>query len=56
MEKRVHIGASIGIAVYPADGEFIQELYEHADIAMYRAKHRGKNQYCFYEDCVLPKS
>lgn len=54
--KRVHIGASIGVAVYPADGESTQELYEHADIAMYRAKHRGKNQYCFYEDCVLTKS
>ena len=50
--KRVHIGASIGIAVYPVDGESTQTLYEHADIAMYRAKHRGKNQYCFYEDCV----
>src|SRR5205085_5423355 len=31
---QVHISASIGIAVYPSDGETIDELLRHADIAM----------------------
>jgi EAL domain-containing protein (putative c-di-GMP-specific phosphodiesterase class I) len=37
--------ASIGIAVYPQDGRDQQSLLKHADIAMYRAKEKGKN--CF---------
>ncbi|HSY26589.1 MAG TPA: diguanylate cyclase, partial [Burkholderiaceae bacterium] len=34
-EQEVHVSASIGIAVYPADGETIDDLVRHADIAMY---------------------
>ena len=44
----VHISASIGIAIYPVDGETIDELLRHADIAMYQVKARGKNGYSFY--------
>ena len=43
-----HISASIGIATYPSDGQDGETLLKHADIAMYRAKEAGKNQYQFY--------
>jgi diguanylate cyclase (GGDEF)-like protein/PAS domain S-box-containing protein len=42
------IGASIGISVYPEDGEDGQALLRHADLAMYRAKQEGKNAYRFF--------
>lgn len=42
-----HIGASIGIALAPADASDIEGLTELADQAMYRVKHAGKNGYAF---------
>jgi diguanylate cyclase (GGDEF)-like protein/PAS domain S-box-containing protein len=45
---QVHISASIGIAIYPHDGESIDELLRHADIAMYQVKGLGKNGHSFY--------
>jgi diguanylate cyclase (GGDEF)-like protein/PAS domain S-box-containing protein len=45
---QVHISASIGIAIYPGDGETIDELLRHADIAMYQVKALGKNGHSFY--------
>lgn len=44
----VHISGSIGIAMYPRDGYTFEVLYQKADIAMYQAKERGRNQYVFY--------
>jgi len=46
---QVHISASIGIAIYPHDGETIDELLRHADIAMYQVKGQGKNGHSFYQ-------
>jgi diguanylate cyclase (GGDEF)-like protein len=40
---------SIGIAVFPDDGDNAELLLEHADIAMYRAKQRGRRTFCLYE-------
>lgn len=45
----IHITASIGIAIYPADGETVQEVCRHADNAVYAAKQMGKRSWCFYE-------
>jgi len=46
--QRVTIGASIGISIYPQDGEELDDLIRKADQAMYEAKKRGKNAYHFY--------
>ncbi|MDH5516817.1 MAG: EAL domain-containing protein [Gammaproteobacteria bacterium] len=40
--------ASIGISVYPDDVKTTSGMMRHADIAMYRAKSEGGNQFCFY--------
>jgi diguanylate cyclase (GGDEF)-like protein/PAS domain S-box-containing protein len=53
---QVHISASIGIAVYPHDGETIDELLCHADMAMYQIKADGKNGYSFYDPAMQEAS
>jgi diguanylate cyclase (GGDEF)-like protein/PAS domain S-box-containing protein len=45
---QVVIGSSIGISIYPDDGENYDELLRHADIAMYHAKEEGKNNFQFF--------
>jgi diguanylate cyclase (GGDEF)-like protein/PAS domain S-box-containing protein len=47
-EYELHVGASIGISVYPEDGRDLETLIKNADEAMYTAKRKGKNQYYFY--------
>lgn len=49
-EHKVCVTLSIGISVYPADGEDGETLLRKADIAMYRAKSDGKSCYRFYSD------
>lgn len=44
----LHITSSIGIALYPQDGQDAQTLIKNADAALYRAKDRGRNNYQFY--------
>lgn len=52
MGQEIFISASIGISVYPRDGQDMNTLLKNADIAMYRAKEHGKNAYHFYaSDC-----
>lgn len=43
------ISGSVGVALAPTDGTSFEELYHHADIALYAAKARGKNTFAFYE-------
>jgi diguanylate cyclase (GGDEF)-like protein/PAS domain S-box-containing protein len=41
---------SVGISTYPQHGDDAQELLRHADVAMYRAKELGKNNFQFYTE------
>ncbi|TFW31310.1 bifunctional diguanylate cyclase/phosphodiesterase [Massilia horti] len=47
-DVRYTLGASVGISVFPRDGEDGAALLKHADIAMYAAKGNGKSQYRFF--------
>jgi diguanylate cyclase (GGDEF)-like protein len=44
------IAASIGIALFPIDGTDAEELLRHADMAMYRAKAKGRGSHAFFEE------
>ncbi|PLX88560.1 MAG: hypothetical protein C0618_04050 [Desulfuromonas sp.] len=46
--KEHYISVSVGIAVFPGDGENSEDLLKHADLAMYQAKKKGKGCYEFY--------
>lgn len=47
-QHEVFIGASIGISLFPNDGNTVAELMKNADAAMYFAKENGRNQFSFY--------
>jgi len=48
----VYASVSIGISVFPQDGNNFDDLLKHADVAMYKAKEAGKNCYCFFTDVM----
>lgn len=47
-DRELFIGVSIGISIFPQDGEDTDTLVRNADVAMYQAKQLGKNHYYFY--------
>ena len=48
-QQDLHISASIGISLFPDDGQDAETLIKSADTAMYSAKESGRNNYKFFE-------
>lgn len=44
----IKLSSSVGISLYPQDGDNFKDLLNRADLALYQAKENGKNQYQFY--------
>ncbi len=51
-DANIFTGASIGISLFPNDGDDRHTLIKNADTAMYRAKARGKNNYQFFVEAM----
>ena len=47
-ETELYIGCSIGISLYPDNGDTPQDLLKYADVAMYTAKSEGRNTFQYY--------
>ena len=47
--QALHVTTSIGISVYPADGQDAETMIKNADTAMYQAKEKGRNNYQFFK-------
>jgi len=47
-QQELFVSGSLGVSIYPRDGEDIATLLKHADIAMYRAKDEGRNNHQYY--------
>ncbi len=52
-EKSFNATLSIGIAIAPKDGTRYSELFQKADIALYKAKEQGRNQYAIYDNKTM---
>lgn len=50
----LQVAASIGIAIYPRDGQNVDMLCRHADAAMYHAKRAGRGRFAFYDAALNP--
>jgi diguanylate cyclase (GGDEF)-like protein/PAS domain S-box-containing protein len=46
--QTVFVSASIGVALYPTDATQVEDLFKHADQALYSAKGAGRNRFCFF--------
>jgi predicted signal transduction protein with EAL and GGDEF domain len=49
-ERQVMTQTSVGITLFPDDGDTTEDLIKNADMAMYKAKREGKNQYALFTD------
>jgi EAL domain-containing protein (putative c-di-GMP-specific phosphodiesterase class I) len=56
MDQECRVTISLGVATYPSDARDAAALMKHADMAMYRAKEEGKNNFQFYSADMTPMS
>jgi diguanylate cyclase (GGDEF)-like protein/PAS domain S-box-containing protein len=54
--QELHLTASLGISIYPRDGEDPRTLLRHSDLAMYRAKETGRNGFVFFSEALNASS
>lgn len=54
--QKIHVTSSIGVASYPEDSDTPEALVHQADIALYAAKSRGRNQVVLYDDSLADKT
>ncbi|QKQ25184.1 GGDEF domain-containing protein [Candidatus Reidiella endopervernicosa] len=54
--NEIEIGISVGICIYPDNGDSIDSLIHSADSAMYQAKQNGGNSSCVFDAARLDKS
>ena len=50
LDQELHVSASLGLAIAPADGKDASQLLQNAEIAMYRAKEAGRNNFHFFTE------
>ncbi|MCQ6282688.1 EAL domain-containing protein [Bacillus sp. EB600] len=55
-EKEIVITCSIGISIYPDNGNDVETLMKNADLAMYWSKDNGKNNFSFFQEFMKEKS
>ncbi len=51
-DQRLVVGASVGVAIGPRDGDSVEELVRNADLALYKAKAGAGNEICFYDPAM----
>jgi diguanylate cyclase (GGDEF)-like protein len=49
-DSSLNVSTSIGIAIYPQDAKSAEDLVKHADMAMYKAKEAGRNNFKFFSE------
>ena len=54
--RKLSVSPSIGISVFPMDGDSADDLIRHADAAMYHAKDSGRNNYQFFAPKLLERA
>ena len=50
--NELHTSTSVGIAIFPDDGQDFDTLQKQADVAMYKAKEQGRSCYCFFNEAM----
>jgi diguanylate cyclase (GGDEF)-like protein/PAS domain S-box-containing protein len=48
----LHVSTSVGVSIFPQDGDDVEHLLMHADMAMYRAKSEGRNGFQFFNNAM----